>query len=94
MAASERAREEKKNAFWDCIDDSMWVADEKVTSCMHCQKDFKLLTRRRHHCRKCGKIFCSSCSSMRKIENLEKRICAECADAYENYTKSSAGMLL
>ena len=31
---------------------------------------------------------------MRKIENLEKRICSDCSAAYDIYMKSSAGMLL
>lgn len=39
-----------------------WVPDEVADSCMACNSHFTLL-RRRHHCRNCGKIFCSRCSS-------------------------------
>lgn len=40
----------------------VWLPDELTASCMDCSAHFTLL-RRRHHCRKCGKIFCSRCSS-------------------------------
>ena len=39
-----------------------WVSDKKVANCGNCQATFTF-TNRRHHCRKCGYIFCNSCSS-------------------------------
>ncbi|XP_074643233.1 lateral signaling target protein 2 homolog [Tubulanus polymorphus] len=39
-----------------------WVPDEVCQSCSTC-KDLFTLVRRRHHCRNCGKIFCSRCSA-------------------------------
>jgi lipid-binding SYLF domain-containing protein len=39
-----------------------WVPDDKVVGCMRCAKHFTLLVRR-HHCRMCGRIFCSDCCS-------------------------------
>ena len=37
-----------------------WVGDDTVSSCYNCNATFSLLFRR-HHCRFCGKVFCSSC---------------------------------
>ncbi|XP_064465654.1 lateral signaling target protein 2 homolog isoform X2 [Ornithodoros turicata] len=39
-----------------------WLPDELISNCMECSVQFTIL-RRRHHCRRCGKIFCSRCSS-------------------------------
>ncbi|XP_050818864.1 lateral signaling target protein 2 homolog isoform X3 [Gopherus flavomarginatus] len=38
-----------------------WVPDGTCSQCTACQSPFTVL-RRRHHCRSCGKIFCSRCS--------------------------------
>lgn len=38
-----------------------WVADVDMNTCRVCNAKFTL-TRRRHHCRLCGKIMCHSCS--------------------------------
>jgi hypothetical protein len=43
-----------------------WERDEAVKQCRDCQRRFNLLNRR-HHCRKCGKIFCDHCSSYRTM---------------------------
>lgn len=40
---------------------AVWIPDEVTANCMDCSMPFTLV-RRRHHCRKCGKIFCSRCS--------------------------------
>ncbi|ARF10115.1 phosphoinositide 3-kinase [Indivirus ILV1] len=37
-----------------------WVDDNSVTSCYNCTATFSLFFRR-HHCRFCGKVFCSNC---------------------------------
>lgn len=37
-----------------------WIPDAMATNCMMCVRSFTL-TRRRHHCRLCGYLFCSSC---------------------------------
>jgi len=39
-----------------------WKRDNEVNSCDNCKKGFSF-TRRRHHCRRCGGIFCDTCSS-------------------------------
>ena len=62
----------------------MWVADHTVKHCK-CGKNFSLLTRR-HHCRKCGHIFCDQCTGLRAaIPSFtgpqwegQKRVCNPC----------------
>lgn len=38
-----------------------WLKDDEATQCKQCQKEFSI-SRRKHHCRNCGDIYCSSCS--------------------------------
>ncbi|XP_004412734.1 PREDICTED: RUN and FYVE domain-containing protein 1 isoform X2 [Odobenus rosmarus divergens] len=39
-----------------------WLKDDEATHCKQCEKEFSI-SRRKHHCRHCGHIFCSTCSS-------------------------------
>lgn len=39
-----------------------WVDDNTVFNCYNCNKQFTMFLRR-HHCRFCGKIFCSDCTN-------------------------------
>uniref|UniRef100_A0A8C9TMB5 RUN and FYVE domain-containing protein 1 n=1 Tax=Scleropages formosus TaxID=113540 RepID=A0A8C9TMB5_SCLFO len=39
-----------------------WLKDDEATQCKQCQKEFSI-ARRKHHCRNCGDIYCSQCSS-------------------------------
>ncbi|XP_060783236.1 RUN and FYVE domain-containing protein 1 [Neoarius graeffei] len=39
-----------------------WLKDDEATQCKQCRKEFSI-SRRKHHCRNCGDIYCSSCSS-------------------------------
>ena len=41
-----------------------WMNDAESSICCGCAKPFTLL-RRRHHCRRCGRLFCSECSALR-----------------------------
>ncbi|KAJ6667763.1 hypothetical protein lerEdw1_016084 [Lerista edwardsae] len=59
-----------------------WVPDNTCSHCMACHVPFTFL-RRRHHCRSCGKIFCSRCSShlaplphFRQLKPV--RVCTHC----------------
>lgn len=58
-----------------------WIPDSDALNCMQCNLKFTLL-KRRHHCRACGKVLCSTCCSMKaKLEYLgdvEARICLQC----------------
>ncbi|XP_039767458.1 RUN and FYVE domain-containing protein 2 isoform X2 [Ornithorhynchus anatinus] len=39
----------------------VWLKDEEATHCKLCEKEFSL-SKRKHHCRNCGEIFCNACS--------------------------------
>ncbi|XP_023585235.1 zinc finger FYVE domain-containing protein 16 isoform X2 [Trichechus manatus latirostris] len=66
-----------------------WVPDSEAPNCMNCQVKFTF-TKRRHHCRACGKVFCGVCCNRKcKLQYLEKeaRVCVVC---YETITKAQA----
>ena len=39
-----------------------WTPDDEMEKCYSCDQPFTLVARK-HHCRACGKIFCSTCSN-------------------------------
>ena len=39
-----------------------WISDNKRNRCVSCKRSFTV-TFRKHHCRRCGEIFCHECSS-------------------------------
>uniref|UniRef100_A0A672SKD2 RUN and FYVE domain containing 2 n=1 Tax=Sinocyclocheilus grahami TaxID=75366 RepID=A0A672SKD2_SINGR len=39
----------------------VWLKDKDATHCKLCEKEFSI-SRRKHHCRNCGEIFCNTCS--------------------------------
>nr|AVV26984.1 GTP-binding protein Rheb isoform 1 [Peranema trichophorum] len=62
-----------------------WKPDNSVKSCESCTLPFSFMTRRRHHCRHCGGLFCDPCSNMRcSIPKFgyesEVRVCSQCCD--------------
>ncbi|NXA95196.1 ZFY16 protein, partial [Melanocharis versteri] len=60
----------------------LWVPDSEAPNCMNCQAKFTF-TKRRHHCRACGKVFCGSCCKRKcKLQYMEKeaRVCTGCYD--------------
>uniref|UniRef100_A0A3P8Y0H2 Lateral signaling target protein 2 homolog n=1 Tax=Esox lucius TaxID=8010 RepID=A0A3P8Y0H2_ESOLU len=59
LSSSELAAKAQEGQFEDPPD---WVPDEECSSCIACKAPFTVI-RRKHHCRSCGKIFCSRCSS-------------------------------
>ncbi|KAG7392272.1 hypothetical protein PHYPSEUDO_001376 [Phytophthora pseudosyringae] len=74
--------------------DVQWESDVRVTKCGLCASDFSLV-RRKHHCRHCGRVMCSDCSSFLYFEfsRRKHRVCATCnnqllaeQDAYDRET--------
>ncbi|XP_058813528.1 protein RUFY3 isoform X2 [Topomyia yanbarensis] len=51
----------KQNADAGANNGGSWTPDKVVSNCRGCDKEFSI-TRRKHHCRHCGSIFCSNCS--------------------------------
>ncbi|XP_025049016.1 RUN and FYVE domain-containing protein 2 isoform X4 [Alligator sinensis] len=39
----------------------VWLKDKEATHCKLCETEFSL-SKRKHHCRNCGEIFCNACS--------------------------------
>ncbi|KAH0629923.1 hypothetical protein JD844_012414 [Phrynosoma platyrhinos] len=75
----------------DALGPPDWVPDSTCSHCMACRLPFTFL-RRRHHCRSCGKIFCSRCSShlaplphFRQLKPV--RVCTHC---YTTHLPSSS----
>jgi hypothetical protein len=64
-----------------------WVNDELAPACMKCAAKFSI-TRRRHHCRACGKVFCSTCcwQKVKLIhdDSKEDRACNDCVQTINN----------
>ncbi|XP_070706754.1 zinc finger FYVE domain-containing protein 16 [Pempheris klunzingeri] len=59
-----------------------WVPDSEAPNCMNCYQKFTF-TKRRHHCRACGKVYCAVCCNRKcKLKYLEKeaRVCVICFD--------------
>ncbi|KAN0009570.1 hypothetical protein ACTFIU_006865 [Dictyostelium citrinum] len=76
------------NSSGTAIGKAEWKPDQSSLECNDCQLPFTLI-RRRHHCRKCGSIFCDSCSSFYSILPIEygytgqQRLCRSCNNSFE-----------
>ncbi|XP_078529923.1 FYVE, RhoGEF and PH domain-containing protein 4 isoform X2 [Lissotriton helveticus] len=69
-----------------------WVRDHEVTMCKECQEPFNALTRRRHHCRACGKVVCWKCSDYKAaLEYDGNKMCKVCKDCHNFLTTGSMG---
>ncbi|CAH1793266.1 unnamed protein product [Owenia fusiformis] len=81
------------------LDEPPWIPDNECSSCIQCQKKFDWSCRR-HHCRRCGRIFCSSCcdnsAPLPRMSFVDPvRQCADCVlktkrenDFFEKYVKT------
>ncbi|XP_074659533.1 zinc finger FYVE domain-containing protein 21-like [Tubulanus polymorphus] len=65
------------------LNEPLWIPDNDCHQCMNCNTKFDFV-KRRHHCRRCGSCFCSSCTDnkvplprMCFVDPV--RLCSECS---------------
>ncbi|XP_042593060.1 zinc finger FYVE domain-containing protein 26-like isoform X4 [Cyprinus carpio] len=76
-----------------------WIPDHKQHICMVCRRERFTMFNRRHHCRRCGRLVCHSCSSRKMaVEGSEEpvRVCDQCynffhMDSDEELEQGEAG---
>lgn len=78
-----------------------WIPDNMTMFCMQCNQKFSFI-KRRHHCRACGQVLCSTCCSLKaKLEymgDVEARICVQCdillsnREVEQDYAASGIGI--
>ncbi|KAJ8375221.1 hypothetical protein SKAU_G00058010 [Synaphobranchus kaupii] len=72
----------------------VWVPDSQAPTCMKCEAKFTF-TKRRHHCRACGKVFCATCCSLRcrlmYMDRKEARVCITCHAVLMNTWENMPG---
>ncbi|XP_074588886.1 1-phosphatidylinositol-3-phosphate 5-kinase FAB1B-like isoform X2 [Curcuma longa] len=82
----------------DSISRAFWMPDDSCMVCYECDSQFTIFNRR-HHCRKCGRIFCAKCTSNSvpvnsyDSESLQEegefiRVCNFCFKQREDVTTS------
>ncbi|KAJ5073708.1 early endosome antigen 1 [Anaeramoeba ignava] len=76
------------------LEKPIWLVDKESSVCMNCKAPFTV-TLRRHHCRNCGLIFCSKCSTERRA--IPKygffdpvRVCDNCAKLLGNESSTNS----
>lgn len=82
-----------------------WKPDSEVQACESCRKEFTTFTRRKHHCRRCGGIFCDACTKQRRTvrdplsetgrvkgDVKDCRVCDRCADVITEGWMATQGL--
>ncbi|KAH8044473.1 hypothetical protein JL720_17081 [Aureococcus anophagefferens] len=72
--------------------DELWVRDDTSSHCFGCEREFSF-ARRRHHCRRCGGLYCGGCSrNSMSLSALamdggpagrEERVCDDCWSSHQ-----------
>jgi len=79
-------RMSQNSSFQDYITQQFqpeWQPDEEAVACTGCQLPFSI-KKRKHHCRRCGEIFCGACSGQRMLlphlsyGTKVQRVCDRC----------------
>lgn len=71
-----------------------WVKDVEASHCMCCKNSVFTMLTRRHHCRRCGRVICHSCSTKRLLipkiyDNILVRVCDDC---FRQHTNEAQGL--
>jgi len=74
------------------INETKWHPDAKHPVCEICGTNFTF-TRRRHHCRFCGKVVCDACSPRTLDSNRICKDCLKCNKNSFNLTQESLNIL-
>ncbi|CAO2586746.1 Zinc finger FYVE domain-containing protein 26 [Lemmus lemmus] len=65
-----------------------WVPDETESFCMVCCRERFTMFNRRHHCRRCGRLVCGSCSTKKMlVEGCRENPTRVCDQCYSYYNK-------
>ncbi|KAK2160757.1 hypothetical protein LSH36_127g09000 [Paralvinella palmiformis] len=59
-----KLRVEDMKEVQQALKEAQWADDREVTHCKQCEKAFSV-SRRKHHCRNCGDIYCNECSDQK-----------------------------
>ena len=60
-----------------------WEHNQVATNCRSCKSNFTA-TKRKHHCRNCGQIFCDKCSKQKAKTQTSKKPVRVCEHCYSN----------
>uniref|UniRef100_A0A8C9EIQ0 Zinc finger FYVE domain-containing protein 26 n=1 Tax=Pavo cristatus TaxID=9049 RepID=A0A8C9EIQ0_PAVCR len=92
MSASPRERSLQQNFSEEFVPPEkpppkqQWIPDDTETICMVCKTERFTMFNRRHHCRRCGRLVCSSCSTKKmEVEACREnptRVCDQCYSYY------------
>jgi len=72
----------------------IWKPDEVTDNCFKCNMKFTM-TKRKHHCRSCGQVFCSICSNFEAELPVDlgyvgkQRVCQDCFNRLQTGRKGS-----
>ncbi|KAG2498194.1 hypothetical protein HYH03_003948 [Edaphochlamys debaryana] len=81
------------------LEPPLWLPDSHASECLSCHMPFRPFTRLRHHCRLCGKIFCSACCHKRALlppkygVRTPQRVCELCSSVLQPHQQLLAGTL-
>lgn len=76
-----------------------WQPDEETNNCTKCHREFDMFWYRKHHCRHCGFIFCSSCTPDSALLPIAfnktdpQRVCGTCYAILEPHQKQLSELI-